>query len=317
MKSHEKKDAKAAYEKESKSMSPRKNRAGMPKEIQTNWDDSCDSEDHYSDISPTIKKVKKEKAARIQLTPNTMAETSNNSTTSTSSVKNLKLEEEFMMHYNKSLAKVLDQTNNSSEDSPLKSILNLQFLTISDLQTAVPVTVNTSANVASKTEDYFDLFDSNHQHGGLIISQPEKQTAETFDEYKPIYGFLEQGCLPQELPLSWEHNTATNFSEFCVQDSSVNPIEKAQSADTNDTNQIGMNIEIALDNFGLKSFQEANDMIDYDLEKLRETRTRKISLESDGGYSRDRKFSFGLQREVSESHFMRDFLESTPLESFF
>lgn len=312
MKSHEKKDAKKALEKESKSLSPLKTGKALSKETSDNWDDSITSDDQFSDLSPTLKKVKKEKVAVFnQLSPNTAAETPN--TSSVGSLNNQKLEEEFVAHYNKSLAKILDQTNNSTEESALKSILNLKYLSISDLQPNFPSNPGFKnpdsrprddkafpgqQDISLKYEDFPAHFPE--PHVGYSVSKME-QPMEAFEEYKPIYNFLGTDLFSQKPKLESEEfhmKVTTDVSKLFNHDFPVGQGE--------------LNIEVDLNDMGEimpKNFLEVNDMVDYDLRRFQEIGWH----ENDHGVG-DKWIAYDLKKEGSDPNLMKNFLENTPFD---
>lgn len=336
MKSHEKTDARSEFDKDFRSLSPKKGapaRIQIPKQDSPSWETSHEV---FSDVSPTSKKLKKENKAG-QLTPATTSETNNGLPVA----KNI--EEEFITQYNKNLAKVLSHNAHSFDFNPMNSLLNLQYLSIADPQPMLfPNSAYTTGAlpIQPNQNDFMKLFPG-HQltpTGGyqpglnnpnetyFLGPQYEKQAlqSETLEPYKPIYNFLGQELFqkPRNGSLDYQNRNSIESNGQQSLGFSVDFGDKEQGPTTNISNELPVNTK---SEFQEQQIPNSNQMevvagiTEYDIEQYRESR-RRSSLEGEfGGYMlSDRLFGYGLQKEASDSNvFLKEELDNGCSMDFF
>lgn len=317
MKTHLKKEMKAEIEKSSKSMSPRKGRPVISTIHHDKSDGSLPSDESMSESSPspTIKKVKKEKIAPLQLTATSRANADSSKQTldlalgsnNNPSVSGMSLEEEFHLDYQRNLVKVLNQFPTNL------SLMGLQYLSISGAAPSLSQGYNMLTGTQNQPLSFMNPAPDmrfptgttsiggelipNHlkmeeSHDSLMV---ERQQPESYlppyqnvgldfnDGSRPnIFNFLEHDLFGQKQRMIQESLLPNGFSDnyWAGQNDPL--------FNQTNINELGgftgyFNNEMA-DEFVAPITQKNEgeaDMIDYEMEKRHDDTTKQVSLGND------------------------------------
>lgn len=318
MKSHDKSNTTGTDEDCSENESPKRKNSKAIRDKSFHSDASLSQYDEeLSDISPTIKKVKKEAVSFEQATPNINTEAP--SATSFDFCPTDKIEEELIARYNQNLVKLLSQPDDFSENSTLMAILGLNIFRITDFQAVLPTDSNLSklkgqteltADFYSEpqliSEDYCTPCEGEEQHedqGHYYCAETE--IAATYGVFQPSYTSLQQENFNARLP-----NGQSGYSQDFSQDAfkpkpSSFALEKTYSISTNESYFSANNQTIELIPYTQQQNGDTNEMIGhYDNEVLCDNEGFKRS-----GVNPDSWFSFELPREDQE-FYARSYVEN-------